>query len=65
MIESYTTEASTFLIGIATGIAIRAKLWWKNKTAEERKFLVYEVLQSLEDGKITASEAKALIKAHL
>ncbi|MDP2217381.1 MAG: hypothetical protein Q8J68_08855 [Methanolobus sp.] len=33
MIESYATEAATFLIGIATGIVIRAKLWWKNKTS--------------------------------
>lgn len=65
MIESYATEATTFLIGIGAGIAIRAKLWWKNKTAEERKSFVYEVLQSLEDGKITATEAKALIKNHL
>lgn len=65
MIESYTTEATTFLIGIGAGIVIRAKLWWKNKTAEERKSFVYEILQSLEDGKITATEAKALIKTHL
>ncbi|WP_370575823.1 hypothetical protein [Methanomethylovorans sp.] len=65
MIESYATEATTFLIGIATGIAIRAKLWWKNKTAEERRSFVYEILQSLEEGKITAAEAKALIKTHL
>lgn len=65
MIESYATEAATFLIGIGTGIVIRAKLWWKNKTAEERKSFVYEILQSLEDGKITAAEAKALIKNHL
>ncbi|MBP2030354.1 hypothetical protein J2755_001288 [Methanohalophilus levihalophilus] len=65
MIESYLTEAATFLIGIGTGIAIRAKIWWKNKTAEERKCFVYEILQSLEDGKITAAEAKTLIKNHL
>jgi uncharacterized membrane protein YidH (DUF202 family) len=65
MMEAYATEIATFLIGIGTGIAIRAKLWWKNKTAEERKSFVYEVLQSLEDGKITATEAKALIKTHL
>ncbi len=65
MMEAYATEVATFLIGIGTGIAIRTKLWWKNKTAEERKSLVYEVFQSLEDGKITAAEAKALIKNHL
>lgn len=65
MIESYTTEATTFIIGIGTGIIIRAKLWWKNKTAEERRSFVYEILQSLEDGKITAAEAKALIKTHI
>ncbi|WP_342303642.1 hypothetical protein [Methanolobus sp. ZRKC5] len=65
MIESYATEAATFLIGIGAGIVIRTKLWWKNKTAEERKSFVYEVLQSLEDGKITAAEVKALIKNHL
>ncbi|TGC06989.1 SHOCT-like domain-containing protein [Methanolobus halotolerans] len=65
MLESHATEAATFLIGIGAGIVIRAKLWWKNKTSEERKSLVYEILQSLEDGKITAAEAKALIKNHL
>ncbi len=65
MIESYATEAATFLIGIVAGIAIRAKLWWKNKTAEERRSFVCEILQSLEDGKITAAEAKVLIKNHL
>ncbi|WP_319507868.1 hypothetical protein [uncultured Methanolobus sp.] len=65
MIESYATEAVTLLIGIGAGIFIRTKLWWKNKTLEEQKSLVYEVLQSLEDGKITAAEAKALIKNHL
>ncbi|WMW22755.1 hypothetical protein RE476_02735 [Methanolobus mangrovi] len=65
MIESYATEAATFLIGISTGIAIRAKFWWKNKTTEEKKSFVYEVLQSLEDGKITTAEAKDLIKNHL
>ena len=65
MIESYATEAVTFLIGIGAGIVIRAKLWWKNKTVEERKSFVYEILQSLEDGKITSAEAKALIKNHL
>ncbi|WP_292470873.1 hypothetical protein [Methanolobus sp.] len=65
MIESYATEAVTFLIRISAGIVIRAKLWWKNKTAEEQKSFVYEVLQSLEDGKITTAEAKALIKNHL
>ena len=65
MIESYATEAITFLIGIGAGIAIRAKLWWKNKTPEEQKSFVYEVLQSLEDGKITSAEAMALIKNHL
>ncbi|MDY0385663.1 MAG: hypothetical protein R2741_03690 [Methanolobus sp.] len=65
MIESYSTEVATFLIGIGAGIVIRAKLWWKKKTAEERKSFVYEVLQSLEDGKITAAEAKALLKNHL
>ncbi|WP_370575254.1 hypothetical protein [Methanomethylovorans sp.] len=65
MIEAYATEATTFLIGIGAGIAIQAKLWWKSKTAEERKSFVYDILQSLEDGKITAAEAKALIKTHL
>ena len=65
MMEAYATEAATFLVGIGTGIAIRAKLWWKNKTPEEQKSFVYEVLQSLEDGKITSAEAKALIKKHL
>lgn len=65
MIESYATEATTFLIGIGTGIVIRAKLWWKNKTPEEQKSLVYEVLLSLEDGKISAAEAKDLIRNYL
>jgi hypothetical protein len=65
MIESYATEATTFLIGIGAGVVIRAKLWWKNKTVEERRSFVYEVLQSLEDGKITTVEAKALLKKHL
>jgi len=65
MMESYAKEAATFLIGIGAGIVIRTKLWWKNKTVEEQKSFVYEVLQSLEDGKITAAEAKALIKNHL
>ncbi|WP_292461660.1 hypothetical protein [Methanolobus sp.] len=65
MIESYATEIATFLIGIGAGIVIRAKLWWKFKSTEERKALVYDIFQSLEDGKITATEAKALIKNHL
>ena len=65
MIESYTTETVTFLLGIGAGIVIRAKLWWENKTTEERKSFVYEILQSLEDGKITNVEAKALLKKHL
>ncbi|MDP2216404.1 MAG: hypothetical protein Q8J68_03845 [Methanolobus sp.] len=65
MIEQYATEGATFLMGIGAGIVIRAKLWWKSKSTEERKALVYDVLQSLEDGKITASEAKNMIKTHL
>ncbi|TQD25096.1 hypothetical protein [Methanolobus vulcani] len=65
MMEAYATEVATFLIGIGAGIIIRAKLWWKNKTAEQQKSFVDEVLQSLEDGKITSAEAKALIKNHL
>lgn len=65
MIETYATEATTFLMGIGAGIFIRAKLWWKNKTTEERNSFVYEVLQSLEDGKISAAEAKDLIRNHL
>ena len=65
MIESYATEIVTFLLGIGAGIVIRAKLWWKNKSVEERKSFVYEIMQSLEDGKITTVEAKALLKKHL
>jgi hypothetical protein len=65
MIEQYATEGAALLVGIGTGIVIHAKLWWKSKSTEERKALVYDVLQSLEDGKITASEAKNMIKTHL
>ncbi|MDG6244937.1 MAG: hypothetical protein QCH31_11220 [Methanolobus sp.] len=65
IIESCATEATTFLIGIGASILIRAKLWWKNKSREERKIFIYDILQSMEDGKITAAEAKALIKTHL
>ncbi|WP_340818464.1 hypothetical protein [Methanolobus sp. WCC4] len=64
MIESYATEAATFLIGIFACIVIRTKLWWKNKTVEEQKSFVYEVLQSLEYGKITNAKPKNLIEPY-
>jgi hypothetical protein len=65
ILSTYATEGAALLVGIGTGIIIHAKLWWKSKTTEERKAFVYDAMQSLEDGKITAAEAKALIKAHL
>ncbi len=64
-IESYATEAGALVAGVAVGIVIRAKLWWGYKSKAEKTELISDAIQSVEDGKITASEAKMLIKKHL
>lgn len=65
MIEQHVTEAATFLIGIGTGIVIHAKLWWGAKTKVERVSMVNYAIDSLEDGRITAEEAKGFVKKFL
>lgn len=64
-IESYATEAGALVAGVAAGIVIRAKFWWGSKSKAEKTELISDAIQSVEDGKITASEAKMLIKKHL
>ena len=59
------THAGTLLIGVGTGIVIHAKLWWKNKTTEEKKAAIDDALAAFDDGKLTMGELRALIKKHL
>jgi hypothetical protein len=65
MIEQYATEGAALLVGIGTGIVIHAKLWWKNKTTEEKKAAIDDALAAFEDGRLTLGELRALIKKHL
>ncbi len=62
---TFLTHAGTLLIGVGTGIVIHAKLWWKNKTTEEKKEAIDDALAAFEDGRLTLGELRALIKKHL
>jgi hypothetical protein len=62
---AFLTHAGTLLIGVGTGIVIHAKLWWKNKTIDEKKEAIDDALAAMGDGKITVAEARELIKKHL
>ncbi len=65
MLEQYTTEAASLLIGIGAGIFIRAKLWWGQKPLAEKKAAIDDAIASMEDGRITTAEVRALVKKYL
>lgn len=58
-------HAGTLLVGIGTGIVIHAKLWWKNKTIDEKKEAIDDALAALGDGKVTVAEVRTIVQKHL
>lgn len=64
-LEQYASEALALGIGIAGGIIIRAKLWWKAQSAETRKEIILDTMDKLSDGRYTITEAKDTVKKFL
>lgn len=64
-LEQYASEAVALGIGIAGGIIIRAKLWWKSQSAETRKEIILDTMDKLSDGRYTITEAKDTVKRFL
>ncbi|MDP2217384.1 MAG: hypothetical protein Q8J68_08870 [Methanolobus sp.] len=63
--EPYIEGAAGLIVGIGVGIVIRAKLWWGSKTRAQKLALASDLIDSVEDGKVTAEEAKKIIRTHL
>lgn len=55
----------TFVVGIATGIVIRAKIWWGSKSKDQKARAIADGIEVISDGRVTSSEITEYIKNHL